>query len=115
MDFGTMQDKLTQGKYATMEDFAKDVQLVFNNCRTFNPPTTYPVNCADTLEKLFKKEWAKAMDKKLPPGEKKQLVAMMRRLIDEPLYVYLYQSPSRSCSLNQTLSVHGCSEIRWTL
>ncbi|TBU50053.1 hypothetical protein BD309DRAFT_996445 [Dichomitus squalens] len=85
MDFGTMHTKLAEGKYATMEDFAKDVGLVFNNCRTFNPPTTYPVNCADALEKLFKKEWAKPAEKKLPPGERKQLVAMMKRLIDEPI------------------------------
>lgn len=87
MDFGTMSEKLSQGKYSTMEEFGKDVELVFSNCRTFNPAMTYPVNCADLLERMWKKEWAKATEKKLSPSEKKQLVAMTKRIIEEPLYV----------------------------
>ena len=65
MDFGTMSTKLSEGTYATMEEFAKDVELIFRNCRTFNPPTTYPVTCADAVERVFKKEWARAMERKL--------------------------------------------------
>ena len=99
MGLRTMDEKLKRGDY-TMEQFESDMNLILANCRQFKPPESYPTECADALEKAFKKEWAKAMDKKLPPGEKKQLVAMMRRLIDEPLYVYLYQSPFGSCSLN---------------
>ncbi|PIL31521.1 hypothetical protein GSI_06223 [Ganoderma sinense ZZ0214-1] len=85
MDFGTMSEKLVQGKYSSMEEFARDVELVFSNCRTFNPAMTYPVNCADVLERMWKKEWAKATEKKLPPNEKKQLVTMTKRIIEEPL------------------------------
>ncbi len=87
MDFGTMSSKLTEGKYATMEEFAKDMELVFSNCRIFNPPTTYPVQCADTLERLFKKEWVKATERKLPHNDKTALRKILSQLISEPLYV----------------------------
>ncbi len=87
MDFGTMSERLAQGKYFAIEEFAKDVELVFSNCRIFNPPMTYPVNCADALERMWKKEWPRATEKKLSPNEKKHLVVMTKRIIDEPLYV----------------------------
>lgn len=89
MDFGTMTSKLNEGKYATMEEFAKDIELIFANCRTFNPPMTYPTQCADTLERAFKKEWAKAMEKKMAHNEKAALKKMLNTLISEPLFVTL--------------------------
>ena len=89
MDFGTMGTKLTDHAYTTMEEFAQDVDLVFTNCRTFNPPTTYPVNCADSLERAFKKEWQKAMEKKLSWNEKRSLQGIMTKLNADPTYVYL--------------------------
>ncbi|KAJ3487118.1 hypothetical protein NLI96_g3752 [Meripilus lineatus] len=84
MDFGTMGTKLTDHAYTTMEEFAQDVDLVFTNCRTFNPATTYPVNCADSLERAFKKEWQKAMEKKLSWNEKRSLQGIMTKLNADP-------------------------------
>ena len=80
-----MSEKLTEGKYSTMEEFAKDIELVFSNCRTFNPAMTYPVNCADTLERMWKKEWAKAMEKKLSYNEKRSLLSIMTKLVNDPV------------------------------
>ena len=86
MDFGTIQAKLQSGtEYRTMEDFAKDVELIFANCRQFNPPTTYPVNCADAVEKVWKSLWSKAMQKKLQPSEKKSLQGLMNKLVADPM------------------------------
>jgi transcription initiation factor TFIID subunit 2 len=86
MDFGTMRTKLSQGKYQTMEDFKNDAQLIFNNCRQFNPPTTYPANCADIVEKKFREEWAKAMEKKLSWNEKRGLQSIMTNFVKEDMY-----------------------------
>ncbi|OJA15957.1 TAF2 protein [Rhizopogon vesiculosus] len=83
MDFGTMTQRLNEGKYLTMEDFQKDVELVLSNCRKFNPPTTYPANCADAVEKVFKKEWAKVIERKLSFTEKRSLQALMTQLVKE--------------------------------
>lgn len=87
MDFGTMGQKLTEGKYVTMEEFAKDADLVFNNCRKFNPPTTYPVTCADLVEKAFKKEWGKVFERKLSWAEKRSLQGLMTTLVKEDMCV----------------------------
>lgn len=88
MDFGTIGLKLTEGKYPAMEEFAKDADLVFSNCRKFNPPTTYPVNCADAVEKVFKKEWAKAFERKLSWTEKRSLQGLMSALVKEDMQVF---------------------------
>jgi transcription initiation factor TFIID subunit 2 len=91
MDFRTIGEKLTNRRYSYMEDFAKDIQLVFSNCRKFNPLLTYPVTCADAVEKAFKKEWAKAMEKKLSWLEKRSLQGLMTTLVKEDMCV----SPAR--------------------
>jgi transcription initiation factor TFIID subunit 2 len=85
MDFGTMQSKLVESRYSTMEQFAADAKLVFANCRQFNPPTTYPVQCADACEKVFDREWAKAMEKRLAYTEKRSLQSVMNKLVADPL------------------------------
>ena len=36
MDFSTMRDKLNQHRYRCIEEFIKDIQLVFNNCFRYN-------------------------------------------------------------------------------
>ena len=90
MDFRTMSSKLNQGTYRFMEEFAKDVELVFNNCWQFNPPATYPVICTDVIKKAFKKEWSKAMEKKLSWQEKCSLQGFMATLIKEDMFISLF-------------------------
>lgn len=85
MDFGTISAKLAQGEYSTMEEFARDVELVFSNCRQFNPETTYPVHCANVVEKQWKSLWAKAIQRKLQPSEKKALQGLMTKLVQDPM------------------------------
>ncbi|KAH9943990.1 uncharacterized protein BXZ73DRAFT_39443 [Epithele typhae] len=85
MDFGTMNTKINEGKYATMEEFARDVGLVFGNCRQFNPPMTYPVQCVDALEKVWKKEWPKATERKLSYQEKRSLQGILKQIVSEPV------------------------------
>ncbi len=83
MDFGTMRRRLDEHFYTTMEQFAADVDLIFVNCRKFNPPTTMPVLYAEVVEKQYKKEWAKTMEKKLTSQEKRNLVGIMNKLFDQ--------------------------------
>jgi transcription initiation factor TFIID subunit 2 len=84
MDFGTMVTKLNEGQYETMDDFRKDVELIFSNCRKFNPPGTFPVTCADAVEKVFKKEWPR-LERKLSWTEKRGLQGVMSNLIKDPM------------------------------
>lgn len=82
-----MSEKLSQGKYTTMEEFGRDAELVFANCRQFNPPATYPVQCADVVERTYKREWAKATEKKLTWLEKRSLQGLMTNIVKEHMYV----------------------------
>jgi len=79
-----MTTKLEQGQYETMEGFKKDTELVFSNCRKFNLPEDYPTLCANIVEKVFKKEWPKAMERKLTWQEKRGLQGLMTIVVKEP-------------------------------
>ena len=87
MDFGTVGSKLQRGEYTTMEAVKKDIELVFSNCRQFNPPGTFPVAAAESVERTFRKEWPKAMERKLTFTEKRGLQSVLTNLAKEDLYV----------------------------
>lgn len=87
MDFGTINQRLNQNKYETMEVFREDVMLVFRNCRQFNPPGTFPYLCADNVEAAFVKEWPRAMERKLEWGEKRSLQGILSQLLKEEMWV----------------------------
>ncbi|KAI0068033.1 hypothetical protein BV25DRAFT_1904522 [Artomyces pyxidatus] len=92
MDFGTVSQRINNNKYTTMEEVAKDIELVFSNCRLFNPPTTYPVECADAVEKVYKKEWAKATERKLSWTDKRSLQSLMTNVVKEPIS-FVFREP----------------------
>ncbi|GLB37571.1 putative bromo domain containing protein [Lyophyllum shimeji] len=50
MDFSTMEHKLETNQYPTMESFVADAQLVFDNCKTYNPEQTIYHKLAVKLE-----------------------------------------------------------------
>jgi len=53
-DLSTMEHKLTTHQYRNLEAFAEDAQLVFDNCRLYNPEHTIYAKHADKLEKAFR-------------------------------------------------------------
>ncbi|KAJ7150184.1 hypothetical protein C8R46DRAFT_1008308 [Mycena filopes] len=85
MDFGTISSNLAAHNYDTMEDIRKDIELVFSNCKTFNPPATYPWDCADAVDKVFKKEWPKIADRKLSVNDKRGLQGILNTLGKEDI------------------------------
>jgi histone acetyltransferase len=54
LDFETMQRKLESNQYKNIEQFVDDALLVFDNCRTYNPPNTVYHRKADKMERLLK-------------------------------------------------------------
>ncbi|KIY74458.1 hypothetical protein CYLTODRAFT_439343 [Cylindrobasidium torrendii FP15055 ss-10] len=55
-DLRTMEQKLENGHYLTIDGFVADAQLIFDNCRLYNPPTTVYYKMANQLEKYFKRK-----------------------------------------------------------
>jgi len=58
MDFSTIQKKFDMGEYSESDEFARDMRLVFNNCRTYNAPTTSIVSMCNFLSSSFEKEFS---------------------------------------------------------
>jgi transcription initiation factor TFIID subunit 2 len=83
MDFGTISLNVDKGSYATWKDFSEHVELVFQNCRQFNPPTTLPRQCADAVEKVWRKELARLNEKRLTGLEKRALQGLTTKLLKE--------------------------------
>ncbi|KAF9452713.1 hypothetical protein P691DRAFT_721093 [Macrolepiota fuliginosa MF-IS2] len=53
MDFKTMGEKLKAGKYKSIDAFVRDVQLIIDNCKSYNPESTVYYKNADRLEEAF--------------------------------------------------------------
>jgi histone acetyltransferase len=57
--------------YATLEMFAADFRLMFNNCRLYNAPDTVFFKCATRLEAYFESKvaagisWKQSRDRSL--------------------------------------------------
>ena len=59
MDLGTIEGKIKRGEYPTFEAFRKDVQLVIDNCTTYNDKKSEVYKQAIKLQKFFDKELIK--------------------------------------------------------
>jgi hypothetical protein len=55
MDLGTCQKKLISNKYRTVEESLDDIQLIWDNCKTYNAMGSWIWKLSDKLEKSFKK------------------------------------------------------------
>ena len=53
-DLSTMEHKLDTNQYHDMDAFLDDAQLIFDNCRQYNPEDTVYHKCAIRLEKYMK-------------------------------------------------------------
>ncbi|WWC92779.1 uncharacterized protein L201_007738 [Kwoniella dendrophila CBS 6074] len=83
MDFGTISKKLESKKYKTLGQFANDIELIFANCRQFNPPGEI-TNLADIVESIYWKEWPKVVSSKMTPDERKLMGALINQAIKNP-------------------------------
>ena len=58
-DLSLIQFGLENNNYKKIQDFLNDIQLIWDNCYTYNPPMNYISKCARICEKKFKKEFEK--------------------------------------------------------
>ncbi|CAD8082616.1 unnamed protein product [Paramecium sonneborni] len=55
MDLGTLQYKLNNNVYKTVEECLDEIQLIWDNCKLYNGSTSWITKIAEKLERLFKK------------------------------------------------------------
>jgi len=58
LDFSTIEDKLEMNQYSNLDTFVEDVQLVFDNCRIYNPDGSVYARNATRMEKFMKEQLA---------------------------------------------------------
>jgi hypothetical protein len=62
MDLGTIQSKVKGNKYQSLFEFERDVNLVFDNCFTYNTnPMTAVYQGGKQLQNLWQKEWQRLL------------------------------------------------------
>lgn len=83
MDLRTVRKNLAKGKFKKFEDFFRDLQLIWDNCKTYNIQGSDIYKMAESMEKVSRKCANKAKeelgiplgsgkDKKKDKGEKKK-------------------------------------------
>ena len=97
MDLGTCKKKLLNGEYKIFQELMDDLNLIWENCRTYNLPESDIVKCANDCEKkmrqLIDKQFknlkpkveAIKKDDKLSTDDKQKLIDMVRQQSDECL------------------------------
>lgn len=84
MDLSTIESKLNAGKYRTMGEFAADMEQIFTNAYIYADLTA--VQHADVLRAIFRKrEWPRAMVRKLEYNERRALQGMLSRIKNNPI------------------------------
>ena len=68
-DLGTIKTKLEKNGYGSIQNFLNDIQLVWDNCHTYNPPLNQITKYAQFCEKKFKKEFEKTFKISIEPNE----------------------------------------------
>ena len=68
-DLGLIKLKLEKNEYENIQEFLNDIQLVWDNCHTYNPPMNHVTKCAKFCEKKFKKEFHKTFKLNIEPSE----------------------------------------------
>jgi len=82
MDLGSVQKKLDLNEYEESDEFARDVRLVFSNCRSYNLAQSPIVTMCNSLSNFFEKEFKtiKAQEIKIVDNHE---LGEMRNIIEE--------------------------------
>lgn len=89
MDLGTVEQKLSAGRYASTDEFAKDVNLIWENAHKFNQEGSQIYDIASVLSNTFREKMKEiesgplqecASSSVIPPEELAQCKAIVRDL-----------------------------------
>lgn len=69
MDLSTVRKKVKQGKYTYLSECISDVQLIWDNCRTYNMNESLIVQNANAMERFMHEFLEQYRAEEKPPGE----------------------------------------------
>jgi bromodomain-containing factor 1 len=67
MDLGTIEKKLVDEQYTSIQDFINDVELIVANCTSFNGPDSFVTNMVKNVKASFDKHMAHLPPVDVPP------------------------------------------------
>lgn len=65
LDLATLEENVKADAYPTMEDFIKDTQKIFDNCKIYNGEDTEYARCSQKLERFFNEKLRSLNTKKI--------------------------------------------------
>ncbi|OHT17677.1 Bromodomain containing protein [Tritrichomonas foetus] len=81
IDLSVIKAKLHDDEYQTLQQFRDDMRLMFTNCLTYNPKTTYVYQQGEILFQFFRRQMKLA--KKQLLGNNQQTMSSLTRTISE--------------------------------
>eukprot|EP01080_Neovahlkampfia_damariscottae_P000199 gene199-4445_t len=92
MDLSTIKKKLLSGKYETIQEFAIDIRLVWQNCFTYNPPTSDVVKMAQDLDQFFETRFKKVVEEINGEYTQKKMAEMQKKMKEMEKELLLHKS-----------------------
>lgn len=74
MDLSTVRTKVYKSAYASPADFVADLELIFENCRTYNGPVAPVYQCGARLEAFMKQRLAELLPNTTETPSKRQSI-----------------------------------------
>ncbi|CAK9784528.1 unnamed protein product [Cutaneotrichosporon oleaginosum] len=90
-DYQSIMKKIDGKKYRTMGELAREIELIFANCRQFNPPGPI-TDMAAKNEALYWKEWQRAVNPRMTPDERKLMLSAINRAFKEQVS-FIFREP----------------------
>ena len=59
MDLGTVKAKLLKGEYQTLEEFIAQIQLIWDNCKSYNMAGSVIYKICERMERSYNRELSK--------------------------------------------------------
>lgn len=79
MDLGTCNEKLRTDKYRFVEEALDDIQLIWDNCKTYNhPETVLPITLSGSIkQQKTSKDSSRKWSKTISPAYPSQFLAVI--------------------------------------
>lgn len=99
MDLATAEGKLRANKYASANDFAQDVRLIFENCFKYNPASGPIYKMGSKLQEAFESKWAQFFGTTPVNGKPGSAKPSQRRAPSTPLLTVLVSQDATEPSM----------------
>ena len=95
IDMELIDKRIKSNYYRTLEDFSADVNLIFENCKLYNRPTSKLFIDAQKLQRILKNEFTKCQENLPlhPEDEREELpILFLHEVQNAPLYDFVQKN-----------------------